>query len=455
MKKSIISIAVTVFIFSGLLFLFWQFHPTESLDAVLNEKYNTTCSSLESVNKLFICYEIEIDAEEHQPINIVHESGKIVTVLAFIKNGKTWVRFTAELPGTWTVQGLSLSFEQSVPEYANGFLKAVGQKWVQNARNKAVIPQYIMYDDVTISEGIEEFIKDQGFSGFHISNLRDFLKNPEYFEAVVLNTYRAGGITHFWIWGDEQRQLTPEYYDGDVNYLYKEILARLGPMPGWSVGYGFDLFEWASATELKEWKENWNSAISYSHLMGARGYKNEYKEISPDMDYVSWEWHRPDIDDYINHLKHAKNKPVFSEDRFRIRQPSKYPLKDYTEKLTISGLWDSFIAGGVANIWGHRGSGQLYSIPYKLQSGTRKYRDIVDKYYQTSSVTFKPLENIHCITSLPTVICRSKDVAVSVSELLAKNIRVTDIIDIASGIQRKADNIEFITEDIIIIGVTE
>ncbi len=99
-----------------------------------------------------------------------------------------------------------------------------------------------MYNELTLSEGIEEFVKDQGFNGMHITNLRDFLKNPEYFETVVLETYRAGGITHFWIWGDEQRQLTPKYYDGDINYLYNEILARLGPMPGWSVGYGFDLY---------------------------------------------------------------------------------------------------------------------------------------------------------------------------------------------------------------------
>ncbi|MGB3223697.1 MAG: hypothetical protein WBB23_12915 [Desulforhopalus sp.] len=453
MKTSKIYILIIIFIFLGLLFLFWQFRPTESYEAVLNENYNSKCDSPESVNQLFICYEIEVEAKEHQPINFVHESGKVIKVLSFIRNGKTWVRFTAELPGIWTVKGVSLFFDQSTPEYANGFLTAAGNKWIQSAKGNAVIPQYIMYNKPTISVGIQEFIKDQGFSGFHIANLRDFLKNPEYFEAVVLDTYRAGGMTHFWIWGDKQRKLTPEHYEGDVNYLYNEILARLGPIPGWSVGYGFDLFEWASASDLNKWKESWNSAISYSHMMGARGYKNEYKEISPEMDYMSWEWHRPDIEDYIKHLQHSNNKPVFSEDRFRIRRPSKYPLKDYTEELTISGLWNSFIAGGVANIWGNRGSGKMYSKPYEMKSGIRKYRDVVDKYYHTSSVAFKPLENLNCITSQSKAICRSHDAPVSVSELRKKGIIITDIIDIESGQQKKADKIEFITEDVAIIGV--
>ncbi len=455
MKTAIISTAVVVCIFTGLLFLFWQFHPTESLDAVLNEQYNAVCNRPGSVNDLFVCYEIEIEAPEHQPINFVHESGKVVTVLSFIKNGKTLVRFTAEIPGIWTTGDVSLFFDPFIPEYANGFLKAAGRKWVQNARNKAVIPQYIMYSEATLSAGIQEFVKDHGFSGLHITNLRDFLQNPDYFEAVVLETYRAGGITHFWLWGDEQRKLTPKHYDGNVKYLYNEILARLGPMPGWSVGYGFDLFEWTNADELDEWKNYWNSTISYSHLMGGRGYKNSYRQISTEMDYVSWEWHRPDVDDYIDHLKHSNDKPVFSEDRFRIRRPSKYPLKDYTESLTVSGLWNSFLAGGVANIWGKKGPDDKYSIPYALKKAIRKYRDIVDAYYNTSSVPFQPFTNMNCISSQSSAICRSQDAVFSVADLQQKGIRVTDVVDIESGEQHKASPEDIITDDKIIIGTIE
>ena len=45
------------------------------------------------------------------------------------------------------------------------------------------------------------------------------------------------------------------------------------------------------------------------------------------------------------------DQPVMSEDRFRIRT-GRYPEKDYSEQLTRRGLYDSTMAGGVANIWG-------------------------------------------------------------------------------------------------------
>ncbi len=189
--------------------------------------------------------------------------------------------------------------------------------------------------------------------------------------------------------------------------------------------------------------------------MGARGYKNSYEEISTEMDYVSWEWHRPDIDDYIDHLKHSKDKPVFSEDRFRIRHSSKYPLKDYTESLTLSGLWDSFIAGGVANIWGKKGPNDKYSTPYNLKQGIRKYREIVDTYYILSSTSFQPVKNLHCISSRSSAICRIQDSTLSVDDLFKKGIRVIDVIDIESGEQHKADPGEILTDNKIFIGNIE
>src|SRR5690606_38021793 len=55
-----------------------------------------------------------------------------------------------------------------------------------------------------------------------------------------------------------------------------------------------------------------------------------------------------------------------SEDRFRVRDPSPYPDKDYTLDRTRRGLWHSTMAGGVANIWG-------YLIPEDDEGASRPY----------------------------------------------------------------------------------
>jgi hypothetical protein len=47
------------------------------------------------------------------------------------------------------------------------------------------------------------------------------------------------------------------------------------------------------------------------------------------------------------------SKPSFSEDRYRIRTPSKYPKKDYNEEETLKGLWYHTMASGIGAIWGN------------------------------------------------------------------------------------------------------
>jgi hypothetical protein len=69
------------------------------------------------------------------------------------------------------------------------------------------------------------------------------------------------------------------------------------------------------------------------------------------LDYSSYEHHRPSYEVYVAALAAVAGQPVLSEDRFRIRE-GRYPEKDYSEELTRRGLYDSTMAGGVANIWG-------------------------------------------------------------------------------------------------------
>lgn len=436
MKKNILHFAYTsLFLIATILILLFYFKEeiiyriisTQTNSDIFTKTYHTKCLTAKSKNKpAFECYEFQVDSGEYHPFTIIHESGINFRVISFFEDNISKIRFTPTKTGKWYLNGnLLVVIDGKRPEYAKGFVKAYGNKWIRSATGEAFIPQYIMFDRSDIKSSIKEFIVDHGFTGFHISNLRDFTKNPSYFESIILETYRKGGTTHFWIWGDKQRKLTPEFYNGSVGKLYKEIIARIGPLPGWTIEYGFDLFEWATADELDSWRTDWHNLSSYHHLMGGRGYKNEYRQISDKLDYTSWEWHRPTMEDYRMHIDKAGGKPVMSEDRFRVRSPSRYPKKDYSEELTVQGLWNSFFSGGVANIWGKKANDGSYSSPYKLKSEIRSYRDFVDQYYSLGMTAHTGTGSSICATDNKYLFCRIKNI----KEIYSLNniINVNDI----------------------------
>lgn len=358
----------------------------------LTSHYSESCLSPDQQNRpTWECYEIPIASSTgsslpHQTVSIQHESGEQYQVLTFQDDQRTKFRFTPTQQGIWFFStGGQITINADRAAYAKGFVTTKGNQWIRSATGKAFVPQFVMYDKADLDTGLDEFIDGHGFDGFHIVNLRDLMKNPAYFEAVVLKTYRRGGITHFWLWGDESRKLTPSSYDVDVELLYREIAARLAPIPGWTLGYGFDLFEWATAKEIEEFRVQLRERCSYYHLIGARGYTNEYRDISPNLDYVSWEWHHPTYQDYQDHLAKANQRPTFSEDRFRI-WGSNHP-RDYDSTQTRQGLWHSAMAGGVANIWGHQPEGEEFSAPYPNKAALRTYNQFMGSTFNGDMVT--------------------------------------------------------------------
>lgn len=363
-----------------------QIYPSPDVSAALETQFTESCRLPNAEQRpVWECYEMTVSdpgVPAYQSVTIRHADGEEHRVLTFQENSQTKFRFTPTKPGRWIFStGGELTVNADRPSYAKGFVAAADQKWIRTATGKAFVPQFVMYDKPDLDQGLDEFVEGHGFTGFHITNLRDFMANPSYFEAVVLKTYRRGGTTHFWIWGDARRNQTPKSYGIDAEKLYQEIAARLGPIPGWTFSYGFDLFEWASAEDLEDLHQKLQSYTSYPHLFGARGHTQAYKEISPNLDYASWEWHRPTYSDYREHLAQANNRPAFSEDRFRIRTPTRYPEKDYDPELTRQGLWHSMIAGGVANIWGYQPRDGAFSEPYPNKALIKTYRTFTDKTY--------------------------------------------------------------------------
>ena len=339
----------------------------------------------------------------------------------FYDGGNTWkFRFTGTRAGKWTFTTVSddpdlnghtgsIKVIDNPDSKANGFITNVGNKWVWGGTNQPFSPQYVMYktpdvftgDEKQIDEDITEFIVEHGFSGFHVPTIAmgwfdinftregnipinqfkgynliesdDPNPDPRTFEALELlitKTYRAGGGVHIWKWGDQQRKLTPFRWGTNKKAdqrLQRYIAARLGPLPGWTMGYGFDLYEWVTEEQLTSWHDFMHEHFGWTHLLGARSYHDQLTQISDALDYASYQQHRPDYETYVKTIMTRLDKPAFSEDRFRIRDSPRHRNKDYDTTRTRRGLWHSTMAGGVANIWGCQHDGKInygHSIPY-------------------------------------------------------------------------------------------
>ena len=335
-------------------------------------------------------------------------SGEKHTTQMFHDGGSTWkMRFTATRTGTWTfttsssdgdLNGKSgtVTITANADSDAHGFVTQFGQMWGWMGTDKAFVPQIVMYDKPNffhnnpgkIDSDIQNFFGGHGFNGLHVvtvaagwfdinqsgkgydtisnSNPNPDRKTFEALELLITKAHAAGGMVHIWAWGDESRRQTPNKWgkNGTVDRrLQRYIAARLGPLPGWAMGYGFDLDEWVTASELKTWHDYMQQRLGWFHYLGGRPAgpntgtnHSPYTPWNSGMDYASYEHHRPTYSVYVAALNEIPSKPVMSEDRFRVRN-NVYPNKDYDVTRTRRGLYISTMAGGVANIWGYLWNG--------------------------------------------------------------------------------------------------
>lgn len=318
------------------------------------------------------------------------ETGQEIRTELFYAGDEIWkLRFTGTRTGKWRFVTESsdpdlnsLTGEAQIEPNPGvpGFMTNYAGKWGRLGTNEAFVPQYVMYTDpdvfyrkpTRIDADIHEFFVGHGFNGFHIAVLcrwfdldktrsneitaDDPNPDPRTFEAIELllqKVHKAGGVVHIWAWGDEQRQMTPKKWglNGKVDQrLQRYICARLGPLPGWSMGYGFDLQEWVEEKDLRTWHEFMHRHLGWFHFLGGRA--PDLTQIYDGLDYSSYQQHRPDYEIYVRAIEQYPDKPTFLEDRFRVRK-NVYPEKDYDFDMTRRGLWHSTMAGGAANIWGN------------------------------------------------------------------------------------------------------
>jgi hypothetical protein len=266
-------------------------------------------------------------------------------------------------------------------------------------------------DAVLIDADIQQFVVEHGFTGFHIPVRGRWFdgENPDpavysVLETLIRKVHAQGGACHIWLWGSHDDSPATKaggpLSEKDRRNL-RYLAARLGPLPGWSMGYGFDTENgWASVEELDAWKAFLEAHMGWDHFLGARvGYDEKglfavrprpprpphdagHRAPIADKyttwlggDYIGYTSYRPLYPRYTQAIWHHPDKPSFEEDRFRLRDSEEWSYKDYSPELTRRGLWHSAMAGGVANIWGnllpnddHEGS-----RPYEIKDQIKTY----------------------------------------------------------------------------------
>jgi len=369
------------------------------------------------------------------------DTGKSITTQMFYAGKHSWrFRFTGIKTGQWSFRTSSddpdldgwtgnVKISKNEDPQAHGFIKSIGNKWAWKGTDEAFIPQYVMakhvdtfyntdrqrVDEVAIEREITEFIDEHGFTGFHVQvrgcwfdlegdphgKTDPDLRTYEVLETLIRMVHARGGACHLWMWGKDRGKgsdgpraiLGAPMNEPDRRNL-RYIAARLGPLPGWSMGYGYDTENlWASPREMDAWKSYLERHFGWDHFIGARvgfdekGTYGRYGKNIPKAplnakynapigdkytawlggDYIGYTSYRPLYDRYVKVIEHQSRKPSFEEDRFRIRDAKQWTHKDYDVELTRKGLWHSAMAGGVANIWGHllpdsdRGGSQPYN----------------------------------------------------------------------------------------------
>jgi len=249
-------------------------------------------------------------------------SGEILRTEMFYDENDTWkFRFTPTRTGRWEystasedpdLNGLKgvINVTANPDTTVYGFLTYIGSKYaLQTGENlyKGFLLNIYMNKtkpEYSFREGTEsDFIKFAqeaknngcnaiysqvvGNSWFKFPTLsydEHNSKNPDpvTFRALetMLKAARKEKVhLHIWAWGDESRKQTPVGVGEGINgkedrRLMRYIAARLGPLPGWSMGYGFDLHEWVAKDgpdKVQTWAGFLNSHFGWNHLLSARG----------------------------------------------------------------------------------------------------------------------------------------------------------------------------------------
>ena len=257
-------------------------------------------------------------------------SGETRTTGIYYDGGDEWsFRFTGDLLGEWTFQTNSSdsdlnNFSGSINVNPNdnpevqGFLTSVGNKFAIQTTDANTLEGYLFNVYMNQQEHFEQgqfpqnwtssdttnYLNDARDNGFEVlyfqvnNNWFDLgserrtdhqsrdpdIETFEILEQIIFDVHQQGGRVHLWAWGDEDRQWTPiDGINSEADQRLQSYIAdRLGPLPGWSMGYAFDTQEFTDDDEMEFWANNLQSQMGWEHLLFSRGYA-----ASPGLDIVN------------------------------------------------------------------------------------------------------------------------------------------------------------------------
>lgn len=202
-------------------------------------------------------------------------------------------------------------------------------------------------------------------------------------ETLILHAHARGLSVHVWAWGDEERSWTPIGVGG-INgeadrRLQRYIAARLGPLPGWTMSYGFDLDEWVTPAETRAWHDYLHAHLGWPHLLMARETPSDVHppartfDLGADKLDVFSSDDRPEASFYAAAAAaiEASDAPVLFERRFVYLRDDVWDMD-----TTRRALWQFTLAGGVGAIWGPSWTdGTAYPEPEQMRTHARFWRD--------------------------------------------------------------------------------
>jgi len=379
------------------------------------------------------------------------ETGSTHTTEMFYAGSNTWkFRFTGTRSGQWRFrtasgdpeldgyQGLVMVTPNPNPKI-KGFLTHVGNRFaIMDQDDRDLQPHvYQVYmnqqdyeqqynhasrvwdDPVNRKPLLERYWADTVDNGFNIYFMaifyswfeqgaldRNMLKapdaftpDPEVFDALeyaIQYAHQRGGRTHIWAWGDQGRRQTPNLLPGGVlgdkhKRLMRYMAARLGPLPGWCMNFGFDTLELPQPeATTSQWAKYLNEHMGWPHMLCARGWHNSafainsyagfsgryeltttrhgpvgYEEIRDDLESDPSKPHLYEERHTYNRFKYvasdAGQEPGDGPDQYGMSDgyacwPVKLSDKEQT-RLNEDGsrhlIWWEQMAGGMGGFFGH------------------------------------------------------------------------------------------------------
>jgi hypothetical protein len=349
-------------------------------------------------------------------------SGHNHTTEMFYDGGNEWkYRFTGTRCGRWSFNTISddpdlnghkgsVTVEPNPDPNFEGFLTHRGNKFAIQTDNDESLRGYLFtvymqcrdFDINKIAEWndkkIKAYFKAANQNGFeivflHLNNQWFELgknkwsehksENPDIrtfalLDKIITTAHSQGCRVHLWAWGDESRRWTPIGIPGGINgktdkRLQRYIAARLGPLPGWTMGYGFDLHEWVSHSQIDEWSEYLHDHFGWQHLLCSRGHKlkgsnnmNSYAGFGRGVEELTTTSHGPaNYQEIVEDMDSDKSRPHLYEERHSYLREGFNLDMDGTRRL----LWQQAMAGGMGGFFGFYPKSQYpYPNPEQLCS---------------------------------------------------------------------------------------